>query len=68
MTCFNDTITGEVVFESSGEGILTPPGMWAGQEYQKDNSVMVVLCDRGYEPEDYIRDYQTIVNLKLSTT
>ena len=68
VTCFDGTITEEVILESSGEGILLPPGIWATQEFQKDNSVMMVLCDRGYEPEDYIRDYQTFLNLKSGKT
>jgi dTDP-4-dehydrorhamnose 3,5-epimerase-like enzyme len=66
VTCFDGTITEEVILESSGEGILIPPRIWATQEFQKDNSIMMVLCDRVYEPEDYIRDYQTFINLKLS--
>ena len=65
VTCFDGTNTEKVVLEHSGEGILIPPQTWATQEYQKDNSVMMVLCDRVYEPEDYIRDYQTFLNVKL---
>lgn len=65
VTCFDGTITEEIVLESGGEGILIPPRIWATQEFQKDNSIMMVLCDRRYEPEDYIRDYQTFINLKL---
>lgn len=65
VTCFDGTITEKVVLENCGEGILIPAGVWATQEYQKDDSVMMVLCDRGYEPEDYIRDYQMFINYKL---
>ena len=68
VTCFDGTSTEEVALESSGEGILIPPKIWATQEYQKDNSVMMVFCDRRYEPEDYIRDYQAFIKLKLSKT
>jgi len=64
VTCFDGTIKEEAVLKNSGEGILIPPGVWATQEYQHDNSVMMVLCDRVYEPEDYIRDYQAFINLK----
>jgi dTDP-4-dehydrorhamnose 3,5-epimerase-like enzyme len=64
VTTFDGTNTEEVVLEDSGEGILIPPRTWAAQEYQKDNSVMMVLCDRVYEPEDYIRDRQAFINLK----
>jgi len=64
VTCFDGMNTEKVVLESSGEGILIPPTIWTTQEYQKDNSVLMVFCDREYEPEDYIRDYQTFLDLK----
>jgi len=66
VTSFDGSITETAVLESNGQGILIPPGVWATQEYQKDNSVMMVLCDRGYEPEDYIRDYQAFIRFKLA--
>lgn len=38
-------------------GLMIPPGIWAQQKYLTDNSVLTVLCDRQYEAEDYIREY-----------
>ena len=38
-------------------GLLVPPGIWAEQKYIQKNSSMTVICDRLYEPEDYISDY-----------
>ena len=38
-------------------GLLVPPGIWAQQTYLASDSVLTVLCDRAYEPEDYIRNY-----------
>jgi dTDP-4-dehydrorhamnose 3,5-epimerase-like enzyme len=38
-------------------GLMIPPGIWAQQTYLTDNSVLTVLCDRPYEAEDYIRQY-----------
>jgi dTDP-4-dehydrorhamnose 3,5-epimerase-like enzyme len=38
-------------------GLLIPPGIWAQQTYLTENSILTVLCDRPYEVEDYIRDY-----------
>ena len=38
-------------------GLLLPPGIWAKQTYLDQNSVLTVLCDRPYEVDDYIRDY-----------
>ena len=38
-------------------GLLVHPGIWAEQKYIHQNSSMTVVCDRHYEPEDYISDY-----------
>ena len=38
-------------------GLLVPPGIWAEQKYIQKNSSMTVICDRLFEPEDYISDY-----------
>jgi len=38
-------------------GLLIPPNIWAEQTYLKDNSVLTVLCDKPYDAEDYIRDF-----------
>ena len=43
--------------EKPNIGLLIPNGIWAEQTYLKDNSVLVVLCDRPYENNDYIRHY-----------
>ena len=40
-----------------GLGLLIPPGVWTKQEYMVDGAVLMVLCDRSYEVDDYIRDY-----------
>jgi len=49
---------GVVLLEKMSEGILIPPGVWSIQEYLDRHSVLMVLCDRIYESEDYIRDYE----------
>jgi hypothetical protein len=45
------------LLEGMGSGLLIPPGIWSSQEYLCNDSVLMVLCDRGYEVDDYIRDY-----------
>ena len=39
-------------------GLLIPEGIWAHQIYIISNSVLTVLCNRKYETDDYIRDYE----------
>lgn len=43
------------------QALLVPPGIWASEEYRFDNSVLLVLCDLGYDPADYIRNYDEFV-------
>jgi len=52
------------VLESPRQGLLIPAGIWAQQTYKQENSVLTVLCDRGYEEEDYIRDYSEFSNYR----
>lgn len=57
VTCDDGSVVEEYVCGSGEEGLLIPPGIWARQEYLGDNVVLMVFCDRVYEEEDYIRDY-----------
>jgi len=45
-------------------GLLIPAGIWAEQHYLKFGSVLTVLCDRVYEPKDYINNYKDFLNFK----
>ncbi|EKO08753.1 FdtA/QdtA family cupin domain-containing protein [Leptospira interrogans] len=57
ITCDNGSFVTEYLLENMNDGLLIPPGIWATQQYLDVNSVLLVLCDRGYEVEDYIRNY-----------
>jgi dTDP-4-dehydrorhamnose 3,5-epimerase-like enzyme len=52
------TSVGSCVLDDPGAGLLVPPGFWGCQEYLEDGALLMVLCDRPYEVEDYIRDYR----------
>jgi len=54
---YEGTKTFTFVLDSPRQGLLVPAGIWARQTYKQENTVLTVLCDRGYEEEDYIRDY-----------
>lgn len=58
VTCDDGTNVSKHLLKGMGKGILVPPGIWAKQEYLTDGAVLMVLCDRGYEDEDYIRTYE----------
>lgn len=57
VTCDDGSIITQHLLDSMDVGLLVPPGIWAKEEYLMDDAVLMVLCDRGYEAEDYIRDY-----------
>src|SRR5262245_35892208 len=46
--------------------LLVPPGLWNTVEFLEDGSVLVVLCDRLYEEDDYIRDYSEFLSFRES--
>jgi dTDP-4-dehydrorhamnose 3,5-epimerase-like enzyme len=39
------------------QALLVPPMIWNTVSFRKADSAIMVLWDRRYEPEDYIRDY-----------
>jgi dTDP-4-dehydrorhamnose 3,5-epimerase-like enzyme len=58
VTCDDGVESNIQILEGLGRGLLVPAGIWAKQEYLTDGAVLMVLCDRDYEEEDYIRDYE----------
>lgn len=62
VTCDDGEVASEHLLDGMQTGVLVPPGIWSKQEYMTDGAVLMVLCDRGYESDDYIRDY---INFKL---
>lgn len=57
VSCDDGSAVTEHLLDNMGAGLLVPPGIWAREEYMTDGAVLMVLCDRGYEAEDYLRDY-----------
>lgn len=57
VTCDDGSVVTEHLLDNMAMGLLIPPGIWAKEEYMADGAVLVVLCDRVYESEDYIHEY-----------
>ncbi len=55
--CDDGSGTATFVLDKPSIGLLLPPSIWAQQTYLIANSVLTVLCDRPYESQDYIRNY-----------
>jgi dTDP-4-dehydrorhamnose 3,5-epimerase-like enzyme len=75
MICVNGAV--EVVCEDGrkkntfaldrrNRGLLVPPGLWNIVEFRLEDSVLIVLCDRVYEANDYIRDYAEFLSFRES--
>jgi dTDP-4-dehydrorhamnose 3,5-epimerase-like enzyme len=58
VSCDNGSAVTNHVIDSMNCGLLVPPGIWAKEEFLTDGAVLMVVCDRGYEEDDYIRDYE----------
>ena len=48
------------------QALLVPPGLWNTVEFRQNESVLIVLCDRVYEADDYIRDYAEFLSFRES--
>ena len=47
--------------------LAVPPMIWNTVVFQKPHSVVVVLCDRVYESDDYLHDYNEFLAFRNST-
>ena len=46
----------------SNEGYLVPPGNWCTIKFVNNNSILLVLSNRNYEKNDYIRNFKKYLN------
>jgi dTDP-4-dehydrorhamnose 3,5-epimerase-like enzyme len=56
------------VLDRSDLALVVPPGLWNTVEFRQNGSVLVVLCDRLYEADDYIRDYAEFLSFRDSVS
>jgi dTDP-4-dehydrorhamnose 3,5-epimerase-like enzyme len=52
--------------ERRNQALLVPRGLWNTVEFRQKESVLIVLCDRVYEADDYIRDYAEFLSFRES--
>jgi len=64
--CDDGCKTATHILDQPHIGLLVPPSIWAQQTYLAPHSVLTVLCDRPYEPEDYIRNYDEFKNYRIT--
>jgi dTDP-4-dehydrorhamnose 3,5-epimerase-like enzyme len=62
VSCDDGSKVSQYTISANSVGLLVPPGVWAKEEYIINDSILMVLCDRGYEEDDYIREYSAFVS------
>ncbi|MEP4378200.1 MAG: FdtA/QdtA family cupin domain-containing protein [Alphaproteobacteria bacterium] len=56
VVCDDGAAQADYTLRNPKDGLLVPPGIWSQQTYLEDDTILLVLCDRPYEEDDYIRD------------
>ena len=51
---------------ADGDGLLLEPGIWRELTNFSNNAALLVVCDRPYSEDDYIRNYEHYVLWKKS--
>lgn len=56
----------KIPLSNPSRGLLIPPGIWAEQHYLSAGTILLVLCDRLYDENDYIREYDAFLRHRIS--
>ena len=62
VTCDDGARKDVYKLDEINKGLLIPAGIWASEKFLKKETVLMVLCDRNYEENDYIRNYEEYKN------
>ena len=54
----------EFILDSPSIGVYVPPMVWAVQYQYSADAVLLVLASDYYDPQDYVRDYATFLDLR----
>ena len=46
------------LLDAGNKALFVPASIWASETYKARDSILAVLCDRVYEEDDYLRDYE----------
>lgn len=51
------------MLQPDGTGLLVPPLVWNRVRFADRSTVLIVFCDEPYDETDYIRDWQSFVDI-----
>jgi WxcM-like, C-terminal len=57
IVCDDGTEQRSFALDRGNLALLVPPMLWNTLIFRKPDSVLVAVCDRPYEEDDYLRDY-----------
>jgi len=69
VSCDDGVSIEKYILDKPNTGLMINSGVWAEQTYLEDNTVLTVLCDRPYEKNDYMCEYEefkTYIKNKLN--
>ncbi len=64
VTCDDGEQKNYFILDKPTSGLYIPSTIWSRQKYIVDNSILMVLTDRKYEENDYIRDYEEFLDFR----
>ena len=64
VTCDDGVERSTFALERSNLALFVPPTIWNTVLFKREQTVLAVLCDRGYEAEDYVRDRSEFLALR----
>ena len=64
VTCDDGEHKRKYLLESPQQGLFLPEMIWDEQKYLTEDSVLLVLANSKYVPEDYINNYEEFKKLK----
>lgn len=68
VVCDDGSKSSEFVLDQPYRALIVPPGIWAEQRYQKNGATLMVLCDRPYNEDDYLRDYSAFLRFRVENS
>jgi len=63
VSCDDGRARKQFCLDNPAKGLYVPPSIWTDQTYD-EAAILLVLCDRPYEPEDYIREYDEFLRYR----
>ncbi len=52
------------ILDKACQGLLIPPSIWSWQNYLDDETILIVLCNKAYDENDYIRSYNDFISYR----